>query len=163
MEEGFEGPYRSRRPLVTTVLSVLGLAVASYLTLTHYSTAVTLVCSTTGGINCEKVTTSPQSVIFGIPVAVLGLAFFVPMLLLCLPVAWRSANRYIAPARLALSISGVGFICYLLYAELYVIHAICLWCTSVHLLTLLLFIVIATGWDDAMVLRESSQTDPDPA
>ena len=45
-----------------------------------------LVCSDTGAINCTKVTTSPQSVIFGIPVAVLGLAYFVPMIALCLPV-----------------------------------------------------------------------------
>jgi len=28
--------------------------------------------------NCEKVTTSPQSEVFGIPVAILGLFFFVP-------------------------------------------------------------------------------------
>ena len=43
-----------------------------------------------GAINCEKVTTSPQSYVFGIPVAMLGLVFFVPMLVLCLPAAWRS-------------------------------------------------------------------------
>ena len=41
---------------------------------------MTLVCSDKGLMNCEEVTTSPQSMVFGIfPVAVLGLAFYVFM------------------------------------------------------------------------------------
>ncbi len=86
--------------------------------------------------NCEKVTQSPQSEIFGIPVAMLGLAFFVPMLLLCLPAAWRAADRRIHLARLVLSVTGVGMIIYLIIAELFIIKAICLWCSSVHVATL---------------------------
>ncbi len=102
-------------------------------------------CSDSGAINCLKVTTSPQSVIFGIPVAMLGLAYFVPMLALCLPVAWRSADRRIHLARLALSVVGVGMILYLLIAELFIIKAICLWCSSVHLVTFILFVIIVTS------------------
>ena len=36
-------------------------------------------------------------------------------------------------------------IIYLISAELFVIKAICLWCSSVHVATLLLFIIIATA------------------
>ena len=90
-------------------------------------------------------TTSPQSEIFGIPVAMLGLVYFVPMIALCLPVAWRSTDRRIHLARLILSIVGVGMILYLLIAELFIIKAICLWCSSVHLVTFILFVIIVTA------------------
>jgi uncharacterized membrane protein len=148
------------QPITSLVLSIAGLAVSIYLTLTHFSSAVTLSCPAGGGvINCEKVTSSPQSYVFGIPVAVLGLAYFIPMLVLCLPVAWRSLNRWIHLARLALSVAGVGMIIYLISAELFTIKAICLWCTSVHVITFLLFVLIVTttpvllGWGE---ITESS-------
>jgi uncharacterized membrane protein len=133
------------QPLTTLLLSIAGLGVATYLTITHFDTHVALVCSGKGIINCEKVTTSPQSELVGIPVAVLGLCFFVPMLVLCLPAAWRTANRWVHLARLALSITGVGMIIYLISAELFIIKAICLWCSSVHVITFILFVVIVTA------------------
>jgi uncharacterized membrane protein len=45
--------------------------------------------------------------------------------------------------RLAFATIGVGFVAYLVYAELFVLDAICLWCTGVHVLTVALFAVIA--------------------
>jgi uncharacterized membrane protein len=132
------------QPIVTLLLCLFGLGVSTYLTITHFD-ATALVCSDSGAINCLKVTTSPQSVIFGIPVAILGLGYFVPMLALCLPAAWRSADRRIHLARLALSVVGVGMILYLLIAELFIIKAICLWCSSVHVVTFILFIIIVTS------------------
>ena len=104
-----------------------------------------LVCVGNSTFNCEKVTTSPQSEMFGIPVAMLGLFFFVPMLALCLPVAWRSADRRIHLARLILSVTGVGMILYLIIAELFIIKAICLWCSAVHIVTFILFVIIVTA------------------
>jgi uncharacterized membrane protein len=132
------------QPVATPLLAAFGLGVSVYLTVTHFD-KVALVCSDSGTINCAKVTTSPQSVILGIPVAMLGLAYFVPMLLLCLPVAWRSTDRRVHVARLALAIVGVGMILYLLIAELFIIKAICLWCSSVHVVTFLLFVIIVTA------------------
>jgi uncharacterized membrane protein len=132
------------QPLATLVLSIVGLGIATYLTITHFD-KVALVCSDSGAINCGKVTTSPQSVIAGIPVAMLGLAFFIPMIALCLPAAWRSADRRIHLARLILSVIGVGTIIYLITAELFIIKAICLWCSGVHLVTFILFVIIVTA------------------
>jgi uncharacterized membrane protein len=132
------------QPIATLLLSLFGLGVSIYLTITHFHPAA-LVCTSNATINCEKVTTSPQSEIFGIPVAMLGLAYFVPMIALCLPAAWRSTDRRVHLARLGLSVVGVGMILYLLIAELFLIKAICLWCSSVHLITFVLFIIIATS------------------
>ncbi len=133
------------QPIATLLLSLFGFGVSIYLTITHFDKAA-LSCPAGGGIiNCGKVTTSPQSEILGIPVAMLGLLFFVPMILLCLPAAWRSLDRRIHLARLILSITGVGMIIYLLIAELFIIKAICLWCSSVHLVTFILFVIIVTS------------------
>ena len=132
------------QPLATLLLSIGGLGIATYLTITHFD-KVALVCSDNGTINCAKVTTSPQSEILGIPVAMLGLFFFIPMIALCLPAAWRSADRRIHLARLLLAVTGVGMIIYLIIAELFIIKAICLWCSGVHLVTFILFVVIVTA------------------
>jgi uncharacterized membrane protein len=146
------------QPIATLVLSIAGLGIATYLTVTHFD-KVALVCSDNGAINCAKVTTSPQSVILGIPVAMLGLAFFVPMIALCLPAAWRSADRRIHLARLVLSIIGVGTILYLIIAELFIIKAICLWCSGVHVVTFILFVIIVTA--SPVVLAPGYGTDAD--
>ena len=151
------------QPITTLLLSVYGLGASIYLTITHFEPKA-LACVSNSQFNCEKVTQSPQSEILGIPVAMLGLAFFVPMLVLCLPALWRSAHRWVHLARLVLSITGVGMIIYLISAELFVIKAICLWCSSVHLVTFALFVVIATA--SPIVLAPGygvSDPDPDPA
>ena len=132
------------QPIASLVLSIYGLGASVYLTYTHFEPKA-LACVSNATFNCEKVTQSPQSEIVGIPVAVLGLFFFVPMLLACLPAAWRTADRRVHLARLALAVTGVGMIIYLIIAELFIIKAICLWCSSVHIVTLLLFVIVATA------------------
>ncbi len=128
---------------VTLALSVAGLAVAAYLTYVHYTTPTALSCPDTGVINCVKVTTSPQSMVFGvIPVAVTGLGYFAVMTALSTPWAWRCSAPLLRAARVAGAIAGIGMVCYLVYVELVVVDAICLWCTAVHVLTLLLFLTV---------------------
>jgi uncharacterized membrane protein len=133
--------------LTTLALSLAGLSVSLYLTIAHYTTPATLACPETGVINCEKVTTSPQPVVFGIfPVAVLGLAFYLAMTTLNSPWAWRAGWPALRWARLGSLIAGIAFVLYLIYTELFTLNAICLWCTSVHVITFLLFaLVIATA------------------
>ena len=50
-------------------------------------------------------------------------------------------RREIALARMASLVVGIGFVLYLVYAELFDIGAICLYCTSVHIITFLLFVL----------------------
>jgi uncharacterized membrane protein len=126
----------------TFALAILGLGVSAYLTYTHYTESALAGCTeTSGAINCGKVTTSSQSIVFGIPVAVLGLAFYVFLAAIMSPYAWRSGRREIAVARLVSLVVGIGFVLYLLYAELFQIGSICLYCTSVHVITFLLFVL----------------------
>jgi uncharacterized membrane protein len=127
----------------TLGLSLVGLGVSLYLTIAHYTTATTLACPETGIVNCAKVTTSPQSMLFGvIPVAVLGLGFYLFLTAINSPWAWRSGWPALRWARLGALISGVAFVLYLIYTELFTLDAICLWCTSVHVITILLFVLV---------------------
>jgi uncharacterized membrane protein len=129
--------------LTTWTISLLGLGVSTYLTITHYDTGIPLACSDNGVINCALVTSSPESMVFGVlPVAVLGLAFFVFMVAATSPWAWRSKYPQVAMVRLASVVVGIGFVLYLVYTELFTLDHICLWCTSVHVLTFLLFVLI---------------------
>ena len=129
--------------LSTLGLSLAALGVSIYLTIVHYTSPKLLACSANGTINCEKVISSSQSMVFGVfPVAVLGLAFYVFMVAINTPWAWRSSLPLIWWARLGGIITGIGFVLYLLYAELIQIGNICLWCTSVHVITFLLFVLL---------------------
>jgi uncharacterized membrane protein len=126
----------------TWALSLAGLGVSTYLTIAHFNTHVSLACPATSTINCEKVTTSPQSYAFGIPVAVLGLAFYIFMAVVNSPWLWRVNWPPLKWARLGSVVVGIVFVLYLIYSELFTIGAICLWCTSVHVITFCLFALI---------------------
>ena len=128
-------------------LCVAGLGVSGYLTAAHYLSSSILVCSDSGAVNCEKVTSSAASKLAGVPVADLGLAFFAGMLVLCLPAAWRSARPEVHRARLVGAAGGVAFCLYLIYSELVRVRAICIWCTVVHVVTFALFLVVLARQD----------------
>jgi uncharacterized membrane protein len=104
------------------VLVLAGIAVAAYLTWAHYADA-SVVCVRGGG--CETVQKSSYSEIAGLPVAVLGLAFYVSMFLL---ISWDTENARFAAA--ALAFVGVLFSIYLIVLQAFVIDAFCIWCLA---------------------------------
>jgi len=129
--------------LTTFVLALAGLGVSTYLTIAHFTEAQLAGCSETSGlVDCTKVTTSAQSYLIGIPVALLGLLFYVFAVAIMSPWAWRAQRREIHLARIAAMVAGIGFVIYLLYAELFIIGNICLYCTSVHVITFLIFVLV---------------------
>jgi uncharacterized membrane protein len=132
--------------LTTFAISLLGLGVSIYETYVHFVTHAFYGCSGTGLINCQAVTTSAEAYVgpssFHVPVAVLGVLFFVfAGVPLMSPWAWQARRREIHLARLVSVIIGICFVMWLLYAELVIIGNICLYCTSVHVLTFLLFVL----------------------
>ena len=129
--------------ITTLVLALAGLGVSIYLTIAHFTESTLAGCSESGLVNCTKVTTSPESYVFGIPVAVLGLAFFVFAVAIMSPWAWQSARREVHLVRMASMVVGIGFVLYLIYAELFTIGSICLYCTSVHAIMFVLFVLTA--------------------
>jgi uncharacterized membrane protein len=128
-------------PRVSFALALAAVGVSTYLTIAHFTSPDVLACSANGTIDCAKVTTSAESEFLGIPVAVLGLVWAVAMAALCSPAAWRSSVGWVRAARIALASAGVLFVLWLVYAELFIIHAICLWCTAMHVLAFALFVI----------------------
>ncbi len=124
---------------------VLGLLVSVYLTYEHYTGSTTLACPATGAIDCARVTSSSWASILGVPVAPLGVVFFAVMLVLCRSTMLRRRSRRLDLVRLGFCAVGLLTALYLLWAELFQVHAICLWCTGVHILTFLLFATLLIG------------------
>ncbi len=135
------GPVPTWAVVTTFVLSLIGLALATYLTITHFEPQ-DLFCTSGGFINCGAVTTSGASRLLGIPVAFLGLGTYVVMTALNSPWAWRARNYWLHVARFVIAIISMCFVLWLLYAELIIIDNLCLYCTGVHLVTFALLIVL---------------------
>jgi uncharacterized membrane protein len=125
----------------TFALSLLGLALSTYLTITHFEPQ-DLICTGNGVINCAAVTTSAQSRLLGIPVAFLGLGTYLVMTVLNSPWGWRARNYWLHVARFVIAIVSMCFVLWLVYAELIIIDHICLYCTGVHIVTFALLIVL---------------------
>jgi uncharacterized membrane protein len=123
------------------LLTLAGLGISVYLTITHYDEGA-LVCSATSTIDCHAVTTSDYSTLLGIPMPLLGLAFFVGFGALLTPWALRSAWPPVRWGRVAGVSVGVLMVVYLVTVELAILHKICLWCTGVHAVTVVLFLLV---------------------
>jgi uncharacterized membrane protein len=117
---------------VMIVVTVLGVALATYLTIVHYAG---LKPACTAGQSCVKVQTSQWSKLDGVPVALLGLIGYIGILItLLLPD--REETRL---ATLGITVIGFGFSVYLTYREGHSIHAYCEEClTSAVFMTLLM-------------------------
>jgi uncharacterized membrane protein len=116
----------SARTLRITLLALtlLGVAVASYLTYIHYA-GIKPLCGRNGG-GCEIVQTSEYSKLAGVPVALIGLIGYVTILASLL----APESEHTRLATVALAVVGFGFSAYLTYREIYSIHHICEWCIS---------------------------------
>lgn len=125
-----------------------GAAVTGYLTYT--SVSGTQVLCLGGGGGCEEVQSSRFAFIAGVPVAALGLGFYVSVLALAMAAVvggspWRPRAL---PVLLALTGAGALFSLYLVGVQALAIHAFCGWCLVSAALSLIL-LVLAT----ALVLR----------
>ena len=100
-------------------VAATGVALASYLVYVHYAGAP-LACFSNG---CETVQHSRYATLLGVPVALLGLAAYVTIL------ATAFVRGELARALgLSVAVAGVAFGVYLMYVQVAVIHATCVWC-----------------------------------
>jgi len=118
-------------------ITLLGVAVAGYLTYIHYA-GIKPLCGKNGG-SCEIVQTSEYSKLAGVPVALIGLIGYVAILASLL-VPENETSRL---ATVAFTVVGFGFSAYLTYREQFSIHRICEWCvSSAVLVTVLMCLAI---------------------
>ena len=119
---------------VLIVLAVLGIAASALALREHYRTD-TSPCSINDRWDCGIVNHSPYAMLFGIPVAVLGIAGY----LLLGVLAFMKAYRVMLVAVLA----GLGFALYLAHIESAVLGVWCVYCViSLGVISLLSLLVL---------------------
>lgn len=129
------------------VMAAIGLIVSGYLTVVHYSD-VPLVCNTGGIVNCASVTSSPYSLLPGtrIPITFAGILWFVvsgtlASIGLANILNSRVEPLWLRPVQALWGLLGLVVILGLVYVEIVLLHSICEWCTIVHILTVLTFLI----------------------
>lgn len=119
------------------VFSFIGFLDSTYLTIQHYRGAL-IGCSILS--NCEEVTTSEYSVIAGIPLALLGALYYLTIFLLTIAYFDTKHSRILTVIPL-LTILGFVASLILVYLQVFVIHALCLYCLMSALTSTGLFIL----------------------
>jgi|APSaa5957512576_1039674.scaffolds.fasta_scaffold73983_2 uncharacterized membrane protein len=123
---------------ILTILSVLGIIISAFLTYSYYNPNTSGLCNISETISCEKISTSKYAVFFGVPVAILGIFFFLISLLL---VTNLNKNPNSTAYLLTWNSIGIIFMAYLILAE-FLVKSICLWCTAIHLIIIADFILM---------------------
>jgi uncharacterized membrane protein len=131
-----------RLQALAAAASVAGLAVSIYLTVVHYST-IPLACPANAVVNCEQVLSSPYGVIggSGIPTSAAGIVWFGVSAMVA--AGLLAGRRFLAPIQLAWSVLGLLTVLLLVYIEIVLLGAVCIWCSAAHVLVLLIFLVAA--------------------
>jgi uncharacterized membrane protein len=132
-------------------MSVVGLWASSmvlvvYNTLHHQLPACTLPTPGSGiQINCGKVLSSPYSTIFGVPLEVFAVAYFIVNLALIYLVGFGTEKIYRAAFRTLFvwRFLGICLVPYLVVVELFLVKAICLYCTTMHIAIIIDFGIIS--------------------
>jgi uncharacterized membrane protein len=126
--------------LLIFIASVIGLLDSGYLSYVKL-TQIELYC-TPGLGDCASVNASQWSHLFGIPVAYLGFASYLAILLLIL---FGKKIRIVAPYQeyifFFITLIGTLFSGYLTYIEAAVLHTYCQWCVLSALMITMLFIL----------------------
>ncbi|HLD39724.1 MAG TPA: vitamin K epoxide reductase family protein [Candidatus Nanoarchaeia archaeon] len=133
---------RKHFTIAILILSIMGLITSSYLTYNHYYPSLDgSVCDITASISCTVVNSGIYSTIFGIPVAIYGLIWFIVSGVL----SWISfTNQKMISKLVWWNIVGLLSVFYFIYIE-FLLSTFCPFCTVVHVLvtTSLILSVIA--------------------
>jgi uncharacterized membrane protein len=146
MIRGIQHPPRQRPQWVeylTPFLVVIGMGVAGYLAYIEL-TATIAVCGPVG--DCNAVNTSSYARLFGVlPIGVMGVGGCIAILIVWLWKRFRSDKlaAFMPTILFGGALFGTLFSMYLTYLEVYVIHAVCMWClSSAVIMTALLLLSI---------------------
>lgn len=117
------------RRMAIAVLSLAGVFLATYLTLYKLGYLQTLACGTG---SCEVVQASRWSRLFGLPVAMWGVGFYLAMLALALAGSFGRLADSPGVGRALVALGGFGllFSGWLTYIEVARLHAICRYCVT---------------------------------
>ena len=126
--------------MMIAVLALIGAFIATYLALYKIGVIGELTCSVQG---CETVNSSRWATFLGFPVASWGVAFYVATFVVAvIGISPKFEDqRNISQALAFMSGIGVLFSAWLTYLELFVIHAVCMWCVTSAVIVTILFVL----------------------
>jgi uncharacterized membrane protein/protein-disulfide isomerase len=136
---------KSRTLLVAFAL--LGLAASTVSSYVHYKLVTeshyASFCDVSATVSCTEAYLSRYGSFLGVPVALLGVIFFVSILLLAAMVGRpTSASRENAPAYIfALSTIGLAFALYLGWSSYFVLKVFCILCAITYVSVIAIFII----------------------
>ncbi|OHA88401.1 MAG: hypothetical protein A2653_02435 [Candidatus Zambryskibacteria bacterium RIFCSPHIGHO2_01_FULL_43_25] len=130
------GTVQKRIIIFIIILAFIGFVDSLYLS-ANSILGITPPCFITEG--CDVVTTSKYSTILGIPMALVGAVYY---LFLFLASLFILEKRHMAVKQAIAAISGFGFVfsLWLVYAQIFLIEAICTYCMISAITTTLIFI-----------------------
>jgi uncharacterized membrane protein len=136
--------------LVLMAMSVFGLWASSEVLIVYYMLKqLPPFCPLQQGpgiaINCYAVLSSQYSEVFGIPLEVLAVGYFIVNLLLVYLIAFGSDRLFKLSLKTLFGWRFIGIIIvpYLIFVELVLIRAICVYCTIMHIAIVADFIIIS--------------------
>ena len=138
MEESRAAPPLNR--MLIAVLALIGVLLATYLTLHRFGFIGSLVCGTG---SCETVQASKWATFVGVPVPVVGLLGYVSLFVIALLGIQAGWERRRGLGLLLFLLADIGFVftLYLSYLEMYVIHAWCRWCIASAIIATLIWLL----------------------
>ena len=132
--------------LVLVVMSLFGLGAALEVFFTYYLLGQSLPgCQPGGFLDCSRVLGSSYSKIFGIPLELFAAVYFIINLGLVYLIAFGSDSVFQRSinAIFVWRFLGLMIVPYLVFIELFILHAICIYCTMMHIAIVADFIIIS--------------------
>jgi uncharacterized membrane protein len=128
-------------PLLVTTFSLLGLADSSYLAYERFSLGGSQVLGCSIFEGCDVVTSGAYSTIAGVPVALLGVFYYLFTLTITI-LWWKKKNDLLL--NLLRMTSTVGFVAslYFVYLQAFVIQSFCSYCLLSALSSTLIFVLV---------------------
>jgi len=123
--------------IIIFIAGLAGLADGIYLTIEHYSSAV-VPCTIFNG--CGAVLNSPYANIGPIPMSLFGLVFYLAMLTLTI-LSWKNPKKWLKKLWL-LSLIAFAFTLYLIYLQIFIIHALCIYCLASATMVTMMFLLL---------------------
>jgi uncharacterized membrane protein len=136
--------------LILIAMSAVGLWASSMVLVIFYTLHQQLPICPSGtffGIHfdCGAVLSSPYSTVFGVPLELFALFYFMVNLGMVYLIAFGSerASRISIQALFGWRFIGVAIVPYLVFVELFLVKAICVYCTIMHVAIIADFVVIS--------------------
>jgi uncharacterized membrane protein len=136
--------------LLLMAMSVFGLWASSMVLVVYYTLKRDLpFCPHEGGpgiaLNCYAVLSSKYSQIFGVPLELLAVGYFIVNLILVYFIAFGSDRLFKTSLKTLFGWRFIGIVIvpYLIFVELFLVRAICVYCTIMHVAIVADFSIIS--------------------